>query len=76
MAQRPWLTVVVYRALQAARQMNMPLWKVLPGLLTQWEKMFVVAQFGAATDAIIAATVDGELEHRGVQFWSKSGNDS
>jgi enoyl-[acyl-carrier protein] reductase II len=52
--------------------MNMPLWKVLPGLLTQWEKMFVVAQFGAATDAIMAATVDGELEHRGVQFIGQS----
>jgi enoyl-[acyl-carrier protein] reductase II len=30
--------------------------------------MFVVAQFGAATDAIMAATVDGKLDNQGVQF--------
>lgn len=68
MAKRPWLPVTVYRAFAAAGQMNIPLWKVLPGLLTQWEKMFAVAQFGAATEAIMAATVDGELDKRGVQF--------
>ena len=68
MARRPWLPVVVYRAFQAAQQMNIPLWKVLPGLVTQWDKMYAVAQFGAATTAIQAATVDGELEKHGVQF--------
>ena len=48
--------------------MGIPLWKVIPGLLTQYEKMYAVAQFGAATEAIMAATVDGELEKKGVQF--------
>ena len=67
MASRPWLPVVVYRAFQAAQQMNIPLWKVLPGLLTQYHKMFAVAQFGAATESIMAATVDGNMD-RGVQF--------
>jgi enoyl-[acyl-carrier protein] reductase II len=67
MAKRPWLPVVVYRAFQAAQQMNVPLWKVLPGLITQWDKMYSVAQFGAATEFIMAATVDGEMD-RGVQF--------
>lgn len=67
MGSRPWLPVVVYRAFSAARSLNVPVWKVLPGLLTQWNKMFAVAQFGAATEAIMAATVDGDLE-RGVQF--------
>lgn len=47
--------------------MNIPLWKVLPGLLTQWDKMFAVAQFGAATESIMAATVDGKMDE-GVQF--------
>jgi enoyl-[acyl-carrier protein] reductase II len=47
--------------------MNIPMWKVLPGLMTQFDKMFVIAQFGAATNAIQAATVDGDLEN-GVQF--------
>lgn len=60
--------VVVYRAFQAAQKMNIPLYKVLPGLLTQWDKMYAVAQFGAATTAIMAATVDGELHDEGVQF--------
>jgi enoyl-[acyl-carrier protein] reductase II len=67
MARRPWLPVIVYRALQASQKMNIPLWKVLPGLMTQWDKMFAVAQFGAATDAIMAATVDGDMRN-GVQF--------
>jgi enoyl-[acyl-carrier protein] reductase II len=47
--------------------MGIPLWKVLPGLLTQFEKMFIIAQFGAATEAIQAATVKGDLDN-GVQF--------
>ena len=68
MESRPWLPVIVYRAFMAAQQMNIPLWKVLPGLLTQFHKMYAVAQFGAATDSIMAATVDGELNNKGVQF--------
>ena len=60
--------VVFYRAFEAARGMNIPLWKVIPGLLTQFDKMYAVAQFGAATEAIQAATVEGELDDKGVQF--------
>lgn len=71
MKSRPWFPVVVYRAFAAAQQMNIPLWKVIPGLLTQWNKMFAVAQFGAATQAIMAATVDGDVKH-GVQFVGQS----
>jgi enoyl-[acyl-carrier protein] reductase II len=67
MAKRPYLPTIAYRAFQAAREMNIPMWKVLPGLMTQFDKMFVIAQFGAATNAIQAATVDGDLEN-GVQF--------
>lgn len=67
MKSRPFFPIVVYRAFAAARKMKIPLWKVLPGLLTQWNKMFAVAQFGAATEAIMAATVDGDLRE-GVQF--------
>jgi enoyl-[acyl-carrier protein] reductase II len=67
MTKRPWLPTIVYRAFQAAKKMDLPLWKVLPGLITQFDKMFVIAQFGAATNAIEAATVEGNLE-KGVQF--------
>ena len=66
------LPLVVYRAFMAAQSMNIPLWKVLPGLISQWDKMYMVAQFGAATEAIKAATVDGDLEDRGVQFVGQS----
>mmetsp|Transcript_4345 Transcript_4345/g.8020 ORF Transcript_4345/g.8020 Transcript_4345/m.8020 type:complete len:436 (-) Transcript_4345:1061-2368(-) len=68
MKSRPWFPVVVYRAFAAARDMKIPLWKVIPGLATQWNKMFAVAQFGAATQAIKAATVDGDVQNKGVQF--------
>jgi enoyl-[acyl-carrier protein] reductase II len=71
MAKRPSIPVVVYRAFQAAKKMNVPLIKVIPGLLTQWDKMFAVSQFGAATTAIQAATVDGEMDG-GVQFVGQS----
>jgi len=60
--------LVIYRAFAAARDMNIPLWKVLPGLLTQWDKMYMVAQFGAATDALQAATIHGDIDKKGVQF--------
>ncbi|VEU42192.1 unnamed protein product [Pseudo-nitzschia multistriata] len=68
MGSRPLPPVVAYRAFCAARGMGIPLWKVLPGLLTQWNKMYAVAQFGAATEAIVAATVGGDVAGKGVQF--------
>jgi enoyl-[acyl-carrier protein] reductase II len=71
MQSRPWFPVVLYRALQAARALKMPLWKVLPGLLTQWDKMFVIAQFGAATQSLTQATIHGDVQH-GVQFIGQS----
>jgi len=67
MKSRPWFPVVVGRAFAASQKMGIPFWKVLPGLLTRWNQMFAVAQFGAATEAIQAATIDGDSE-RGVQF--------
>lgn len=60
--------LVIYRALLAAREMDIPIWKAMAGLLSQWDKMYIISQFGAATEAIKAATVDGDLEKDGVQF--------
>ena len=71
MKSRPWFPIVMYRAFQAAQKMNMPLWKVLPGLLTQWDKMYMVAQFGACTESLTKATIDGNLKD-GVQFIGQS----
>ena len=67
MQSRPWMVTIVARAFAASRQMGIPLWKVLPGLVTKWNQMFAVAQFGAATQAIQAATVQGDAQ-QGVQF--------
>jgi len=63
--------VVMYRAFKAATKMNIPLYKVLPGLITQWEKMYIIAQFGAATESIMKATVEGNNKE-GVQFIGQS----
>jgi len=60
--------VVLYRAFQAAKDFNVPLWKIIPGFLRDLNKMYAMAQFGAATHAFKAATVDGDLETNGVQF--------
>lgn len=65
------IPVVIYRALKAAKEMNIPLWKVLGGLVSQWDKMYIVAQFGAATNSIQEATVKGNLKD-GVQFVGQS----
>lgn len=51
----------------AARMINMPLWKVIPGLVLQWDKMYLLSLFGAATKKLMAATIDGDLQN-GVQF--------
>jgi len=65
------LPLVVYRAFNAAIKMNIPLMHVIPGLITQWEKMYIIAQFGAATEQIMKATVEGNHEE-GVQFIGQS----
>ncbi|KAL3797572.1 hypothetical protein ACHAWO_012586 [Cyclotella atomus] len=65
------LPTVIYRAFRAAQTMNIPLYKVLPGLVTQWDKMYMVAQFGAATESLMKATIDGNFEE-GVQFIGQS----
>jgi enoyl-[acyl-carrier protein] reductase II len=50
---------------------NIPLYKALPWLITQCDKMYIVAQFGAATESLMKATIDGNFEE-GVQFIGQS----
>jgi enoyl-[acyl-carrier protein] reductase II len=59
--------VAAVKSFEAAKMIGMPLWKVVPGLLTQWDKMYQLSLFGAATEKLMAATIDGDLD-RGVQF--------
>lgn len=41
--------------------------KVLPGLFLDFQKIYMLASFGAATKKFTAATIDGDLE-QGIQF--------
>jgi enoyl-[acyl-carrier protein] reductase II len=45
----------------------MPLWKLLAGMLAQFDKIRMLSLFGAATEKLKAATVEGDLD-KGVQF--------
>jgi enoyl-[acyl-carrier protein] reductase II len=67
MKSRPNPLTVLVRAFQAANDMKVPLWKILPGMLVEYDKIYAMAQFGAATKDIMAATVDGNVQE-GVQF--------
>ncbi len=71
MNKSPIWPVVLVRAIEAARQMKLPIWKVVAGLVTQWDKIYAVAQFGAATHALQTATIHGNLQD-GVQFIGQS----
>ena len=56
-----------YHAFEAAKLVDLPLWKVIPGLMVQWDKMYQLSLFGAATKKLKAATVSGDLDN-GIQF--------
>ena len=58
------------KSFQAAKLINMPMWQVIPGLMTQYKKMYQLALFGAAMDKILAAN-NGDLDY-GVQFVGQS----
>lgn len=54
-------------SVKAAKIANMPVTTVLAGLVVQFDKVRLLSLFGAATEKIQAATVDGNLD-KGVQF--------
>lgn len=54
-------------SVKAAKIAKMPLTTVLAGLVVQFDKIKLLSLFGAATEKIQAATVDGDLQ-KGVQF--------
>ncbi|WP_277750225.1 nitronate monooxygenase [Pseudoalteromonas sp. PS5] len=63
--------VAVMKSFKAAKMVDMPLWKLLLGLLSQFDKIKLLSLFGAATEKLEAATIHGDLEH-GVQFIGQS----
>jgi enoyl-[acyl-carrier protein] reductase II len=67
MKSRPNIGTILYRAIQAAQTMNVPIMHIVAGLITQYNKIYMIAQFGAASQRLMNATIDGDL-HNGIQF--------
>lgn len=63
--------VAILKSFKAARMVDMPLWKLLLGMLSQFDKIKMLTLFGAATEKLEAATLRGDLEN-GVQFIGQS----
>lgn len=63
--------VAAWQAMLAARQLNIPLWKILAGLMVEPKKIHLLACFGAATPRLKAATEHGNLKN-GMQFIGQS----
>ena len=55
------------KSFKAAQSLDIPMWKVMAGLLVQFSQIRQLSLFGAAMEKIEAATVDGDL-NKGVQF--------
>ena len=68
---RPNILQVAIRAIQASKTFNVPIYKIIPGLIADYKKIYMLAQFGAATKQFMGATMDGDLEE-GVQFIGQS----
>lgn len=63
--------MAVWQSFEASKMIGLPLWKVIPAVLTQWDKMYQLSLFGAATKKLMTATIDGNLRD-GVQFVGQS----
>lgn len=71
MAKPMNIVTAVAKSFSAAKMINLPIYKLLPGLLLQFSQIYQLSLFGAATEKLVAATVRGDLEH-GVQFVGQS----
>jgi enoyl-[acyl-carrier protein] reductase II len=63
--------LAAFKSFGTAKKIGMPVQTVIGGIVTQWDKIYQLAMFGAATEKLMAATVDGDLD-RGVQFIGQS----
>jgi enoyl-[acyl-carrier protein] reductase II len=59
------------KAMQAAKMVKQPLWKIAMGMLVMLDKMKMLAYFGAAMPRLKTATEDGDLK-QGMQFIGQS----
>lgn len=53
--------------MQQASKFGISPLKILPGLLVEYDKIYMLSQFGAATAKLEKATIDGDLD-TGIQF--------
>lgn len=63
--------LAMLQAFIAAIQLKVPIWKVLAGILVEPQKIRLLANFGAATPKLKAATEQGDLQ-KGMQFIGQS----
>ena len=63
--------LAMVQAFFAAIQLKVPIWKVLAGILVEPQKIRLLANFGAATPKLKAATEQGDLA-KGMQFIGQS----
>ena len=63
--------LAMVQAFFAAIQLKVPIWKVLAGILVEPQKIRLLANFGAATPRLKAATEQGDLA-KGMQFMGQS----
>jgi len=61
----------VFKSFEAAKMIGLPPWKVVAGALTQFDKIYQLAQFGAATTKLTTAINGGDLNN-GVTFIGQS----
>lgn len=63
--------MATFKSFKAAKMVDMPLWKLLLGLVAQFNQIKMLSLFGAATEKLEAATINGDLKN-GVQFIGQS----
>jgi enoyl-[acyl-carrier protein] reductase II len=63
--------IAAFQAMGQARRFNMNPLKILPGLLVEYDKIYMLSQFGAATEKLEKATIHGDLDS-GIQFIGQS----
>lgn len=63
--------LALIKSLKAAKMVDLPLPKLIAGVFVQFDKIKQLSYFGAATEKLEAATIDGNLNF-GVQFIGQS----
>jgi len=63
--------LALIKSLKAAKMVDLPLLKLIAGVFVQFDKIKQLSYFGAATEKLEAATIDGNLNF-GVQFIGQS----